>query len=151
VTLTLERGAGDSPHPESLLRKLSGVYRKTEGGVSQMVYNRTVGLPAKMEKLITVLVRFGARGLAQRLVDRQQDIIARGPAPTLSKELFLEESRADAEQDVARTELQCALADGDPTNDAEAAAKFIRRCDTEIRFVRDVRDAVAAKWSNVRS
>lgn len=130
----------------SLLRALSGELHRTPGGVSQLLWNRTVGLPARMERLLEKLVRVGGRELAYRIVARFQSILSGAPRPTLSPALLHAEVRADAEQDVARTLFQSAIGDADPANDKDAARAFVRRCDVQIGRTQEIRDAIAGHY-----
>lgn len=99
-SLTLARG--DSQPDTSLLRRLSVSYRRTVGGCSQMIYNRTVGIPARMEGLLAKLVQFGGRELAGKIVARFHAIVqGRTPEP-LSANLKLDAQRVDADEEVAQ-------------------------------------------------
>lgn len=148
TTLKVERSGRTYGKPRSVVREIAGATNRTPGGVNQDLYG-SQGCLRKSEDLAERLVALGDTKIIAAHIERLQKILAGRKAPEFSGTLLECETRADAEQNVARTELQVALSDNDPTNDREAAVRFVRRCDNEMRFVRDVRDAVAAKW-NIR-
>lgn len=130
----------------SLLRKLSGELRTTPGYTSQQLYNRTVGVPARMERLLEKLVRVGGRDLAHKIVARFQSILESATRPAFTPALVHAEVRADAEQDVSRVLFHQATTDSDPSNDRDAAKAAVRRLDVEIGRKRELRDAIVGHF-----
>lgn len=145
MSVPMETGSRKYTTRPSVVRKIAGALGRTIGGVGQDLRGEW-GAFRRAEVILEKLVAFGGMVLAQKQLARFAAILARREPPAFTGQLLVLESQADAAQDVARTELQAAMADTDPLNDLPAAKTFVRRCDNEMAFIRDVRDAVAHRW-----
>lgn len=100
-TLTLDSAPRDSQLGGSLLRKLAGAYRRSPGGMSQTLYNKTVGLPARMRRLLEKMCAFGGRDLARKIVAELKDAVDTVPPAPLTATLRLHAQQVDGEEEVA--------------------------------------------------
>lgn len=124
MTLTLERSASarHSERPAGIIRRIAASYKITTGSAEQFLYGG-VGLPARMERLLTQLVDFGATPLAEKILARFAAIVAQRPAPELDAPLILSEADADADEDRAEVAFQLDRSDANLERWAKAAEK----------------------------
>lgn len=126
TTLKVDRAPRIYGKRRNILREIAAQRNRSPGGLAVDCYGE-FGAFGRTASILEDLVRFGAVELAQRQVTRFIRIVANQPPKPLTPTLLLESARADAAEDVARTALQCALSDTDPTNDEPARRDFARK------------------------
>lgn len=139
--LTVERNGRTYGKRRNILREIAGARGRSPGGLSVDCYGE-FGAFGRTASILEDLVRFGAVELAQRQVTRFIRIVANQPPKPLTAALLLDEVQADAAEDVARTALQSALSDADPSNDEPARREFVRKARTAIARLTELVEAV---------